>query len=104
MVSSKDTNEGTGNMKDHCPYQLFHRRGAGGDINGFIEGHQGGREQGTTYAQLDMHGISPVIAAQMEWQLFISFPISLGKKLLDSGVCTLADSELIPLITQPATK
>ena len=25
----------------------------------------------------------------------------LGKKLLDSGVCTLADCELIPLITQP---
>ena len=46
--------------------------GAGGAINGFIEGHQGGREQGTPHAQLDMRGISPVICGR--------------KKLLDSGV------------------
>ena len=41
------------------------------------------------------------LAAEKEWRVFIYFPIRLGKKLLDSGVCTLADSELIPLITQP---
>ena len=40
-------------------------------------------------------------AGEKEWRVFISFPIRLGKKLLDSGVCTLADSELIPLITEP---
>ena len=35
--------------------------GAGGAINGFIEGRQGGREQGTPHAQRDMRGISPAI-------------------------------------------
>ena len=39
-------------------------------------------------------------AAEKEWRVFIYFPIRLGKKFLDSSVCTLADSELIPLITQ----
>ena len=53
--------------------------GAGGAINGFIERSQGGREQGTPHTQWDMQGIAPVICSQ--------------KQLLDSGVCTLADSE-----------
>ena len=34
--------------------------------------------------------------AAEEWRVFISFPNRLGKKFLDSGFCTLADSELIP--------
>ena len=42
-----------------------------------------------------------LFALEKEWPLFISFPIRLGKNLLDSCVCTLADSELIPFITQP---
>ena len=29
-----------------------------------------------------------LFAVEKEWQVFISFPIRLGKKLLDSGVCT----------------
>ena len=33
----------------------------GGAIDGFIEGRQRGREQGTPHAQRDMHGISPAI-------------------------------------------
>ena len=39
-------------------------KGARGAINGFIEGHQGGRdtrEQGTPHTQWDMHGVSPAI-------------------------------------------
>ena len=36
-------------------------KGARGAINGFIEGHQGGREQRTPHTQWDMHGVSPAI-------------------------------------------
>ena len=36
-------------------------KGAGGAIDGFIEGRQGGRKQGTPHAQWDMRGISPAI-------------------------------------------
>ena len=74
----------------------------GGAINGFIAESKDAKE--VENREHHMHsGICIVFqllfASKKEWRVFISFPIRLWKKLLDSGVCTLADSELIPLIT-----
>ena len=69
MVSSKDANEGTGNMQDHCPYQWFHRMGQGALS---MVSSKDAKEVGNRDAQRDMRGISPVICGR--------------KKLLDSGV------------------
>ena len=64
----------------------------------FIERRQGGWEQGTPHAQRDMRGISPAICCRGGVASIYLFPIQIG---VDLGVCTLADSDLIPLITQP---
>ena len=73
------------------PLSMVSSKGAGSAINGFIEGHQGGREQGTPHTQRDM-AYHLLFVAKKEWQVFIYFQIRLGKKLFDSGACTLADS------------
>ena len=95
--------------EDRGRYLWFHRRTPTREqdtcrtttpINGFIEGRQGGLEQGTPHAQRDMHGISPAISRREGVASIYFFPHQIVKKLLDSGVCTLSDSELIPLITQ----
>ena len=41
--------------------------GAGGSINVFIQVSQGGREQGTPQAQLDMHDTHLLFAAEKKW-------------------------------------
>ena len=73
MVSSKDTNEGTGNMQDHCPYQWFHRRGQGQlSMVSSKDAKEVGNREYYTHS-----GISVAFHVQFAtWR----------KKLLDSGV------------------
>ena len=72
LYSTKETCKNKIKGVGPLPLSMVSLNGAGGAMNGFIEERQGGREQGTQYAQLDMHGISPVICRR--------------KELLDSGV------------------
>ena len=110
---------------DRGCYQWFHRRTPTREqeicrtiapINGFIKG---GRERYQWFYRMtwcdakevgnrEHHTPSRICVAfhllsgtEKKWQVFIYFPIRLEKKFLDSGHCTLADSEFILLITEP---
>ena len=66
MVSSKDSKrprreQGTCRTAAPITESMVSSKGAGGAIEGFIEGRKGGREQRTPHAQRDMCGISPAI-------------------------------------------
>ena len=102
LQSSKDTCnnklEGVG-PKDHCPFRCFHRRGqgasmvlskgAGGAVDNFIEGRQGGGKQGTPHAQWDMRGISPAICSREGVASIYLFPNQIFFELVNrnEGAC-----------------
>ena len=59
-------------------------------MNGFIEGRQGGRKQGTPHAQWDMRGISPAICREgLASIYFFKFPNQIFFELVNrnEGAC-----------------
>ena len=71
--------------------QVAHRdcdsvTGARGAINGFIEGLQGGSEQETPHAQLDMRGISPALCRREGVVSIYFFPNQIGKERLRNSL------------------
>ena len=64
--------------------------GAGGAVDNFIEGRQGGGEQGTPHAQWDMRGISPAICREgLASIYFFKFPNQIFFELVNrnEGAC-----------------
>ena len=99
MVSLED--EGTGNMQDHCPYQWLHRRGQGelSMVSSQDAKEVGNREYHThSWIRVAFH---LRYAAKKEWRVLILSQSDWERNSLIQVFCTLADSELIFLITQP---